>query len=67
MSYSKFISVLVILMLIGAALAETTPGDVIAEMTSDEVLRLEQRLSALGYLSGEADAAYDAEIGRAHV
>ena len=61
MSYLKFLSVLLILALSCVAFAESAPGDVIAEMTSDQVLRLEQRLAALGYLSGDADAAYDAE------
>ena len=61
MSYLKLLSVLAIPFLLGSALAESAPGDVIAEMSSDQVLRLEQRLSALGYLNGEVDSAYDAE------
>lgn len=43
------------------ALAEPNAIDVAADMSSDEIYRLEQRLSALGYLNGEADSAYDAD------
>lgn len=60
MNHQKALTILVLVALLGSAAAEA-PTDALVEMNSDEVYRLEERLSALGYLSGEADATYDAE------
>ena len=43
------------------ALADGQEADRPMDMTSDEVVLLENRLSELGYFSSESDATYDAE------
>ena len=43
------------------ALAEPTDAEYLVDMTSEQVVQLEQRLSELGYFNGESDATYDAE------
>ena len=43
------------------ARAELSGADAQVDMSSEQTYRLEQRLSSLGYLSGEADETYDAE------
>ena len=44
---------------LGGALAEPTETEYLVEMTPEEVLQLEERLSALGYLSGDANEVFD--------
>ncbi len=48
-------------LLLTGALAESAGGENPVDMASEEVLRLEQRLAALGYFTGECDDIYDAE------
>ena len=58
----SFLALLTALALLCAwALAEPVDTEYLVDMTSDQVVQLEQRLSALGYFDGESDATYDAE------
>ena len=61
MKYRRCIALLAAALLSASALAESTDTEYLVDMTSDEVVRLEQRLSELGYFAGESDATYDAE------
>ena len=63
MSLKRWITSIAALALVAAAIlsgiAETGEAQYISNMTPDQVLALEQRLNALGYLSAEADQVYD--------
>lgn len=48
-------------LLSGGALAQPVDTEYLVDMTSDQVVQLEERLSELGYFNGESDATYDAE------
>ena len=52
---------LALLLLSPAALADGSDAGALVDMTSDQVVRMEQRLWDLGYFSGESDSTYDAE------
>ena len=57
----RLLALLLAALLLCGALAEPAGGENPVDMASEEVLRLEQRLSALGYFTGECDDIYDAE------
>ena len=61
----RSLAVLLAALLLAGALAEPVSGENPVDMASEEVLRLEQRLSALGYFTGECDDIYDAETRQA--
>ena len=61
MTYKKPLALLSTLLLLGTAMAEPVDTEYLVDMASDQVVQLEQRLSELGYFSGESDATYDAE------
>jgi len=61
MRINKFIVLLAALSMAGSALSEPVDTEYLVDMTSEQVIRLEQRLSELGFFSGESDATYDAE------
>lgn len=61
MRYRIFLAVLLIALLPVGAPAESSDMGSPVDMASEEVLRLEQRLEALGYFSGECDDIYDSE------
>ena len=44
-----------------SALSEPVDTEYLVDMTSDQVVRLEQRLSELGFFNAESDSTYDAE------
>ncbi len=47
--------------LLGGALADPVDTEYLVDMTSDQVLQLEQRLAQLGYLTNGFDGVYDAD------
>lgn len=57
----RFLALLAAIALLGVAAAEPMDTEYLVDMTAEEIARLEQRLSQLGYLSGEADSAFDGE------
>lgn len=61
MSITKILCAVLAALLLGGALADPVDTEYLVDMTSDEVLRLEQRLAELGYLSGEYNEIYDAD------
>ena len=61
MKYRKMLVLLAALSLAGSALSEPVDTEYLVDMTSEQVVRLEQRLSELGFLSGGGDSTYDAE------
>jgi len=61
MKYGKIIALLAALSLTGSALSEPVDTEYLVDMTSEQVIRLEQRLSELGFFSADSDSTYDAE------
>ncbi len=62
MTYRKPLALLIAALLLAVgALAEPVDTEYLVDMTSDQVVHLEERLADLGYFSGESDATYDAE------
>lgn len=57
----KGVAMLLALALLTGAAAEMTEGSAPTDMNSEQIRRLEERLSGLGYFSEEPDATYDAE------
>lgn len=65
MRLQKYLACCLVLSFLSAALAEPLDTEYLVDMTADEVYQLEERLSALGYLSGEYDGVFDAETSAA--
>ena len=61
MKIKTTLALLAALSLAGSALSEPVDTELLVEMTSEQKIHLEQRLSELGFFSGECDSAYDAE------
>lgn len=61
----RLFAIFACLALAGGALAEPLDTEYLVDMPADEVVRLEQRLFQLGYLSEEPDSAFNAETGSA--
>ena len=61
MKNKRILALLAALSLAGSALSEPVDTELVVEMTSEQKLRLEQRLSELGFFSAESDSTYDAE------
>ena len=61
MNFKKILAGIAAAMLLCGALADPVDTEYLVDMTSEEVVRLEQRLSQLGYLSGESNEIYDAD------
>ena len=61
MKHIKILALLAALLLAGGALSEPVDTAYLVDMTSEQVISLEQRLSELGYFSAESDTTYDAE------
>lgn len=66
MALKRFLVLLVALALMAAtmppaAFSETPESEILADMTSGQVVQLEQRLAELGYFNGESDSTYDTE------
>ena len=61
MKNKRILALLAVLSLAGSALSEPVDTELVVEMTSEQKLRLEQRLSELGFFSAESDSTYDAE------
>ena len=61
MKIKMTLALLAALSLAGSALSEPMDTELLVEMTSEQKLHLEQRLSELGFFSGECDSTYDAE------
>ena len=61
MKIAKTLAVIAASALLFGALADPVGTEYLVDMTSDEILQLEQRLSELGYLSGESNEIYDAD------
>ena len=60
MKFKAFLAGLAAAALLGVALADPVDTEYLVDMTSDQVMQLEQRLAQLGYLSGTSDGVYDA-------
>ncbi len=60
MSIKRFLAGLAAAALLCGALAEPVDTEYLVDMSSDEVLQLEQRLAQLGYLTEGSDGVYDA-------
>ena len=61
MKYIKTFALLTALLLAGSALSEPVDTEYLVDMTSEQVIWLEQRLSELGFFSAECDTTYDAD------
>ncbi|MER2144193.1 MAG: peptidoglycan-binding domain-containing protein, partial [Eubacteriales bacterium] len=61
MKYRKILVLLAAVSLVGSALSEPVDTEYLVDMTSEQVVRLEQRLAELGFFSGSSDSTYDAE------
>ena len=61
MKNKRILALLAALSLAGSALSEPVDTELVVEMTSEQKLQLEQRLSELGFFSAESDSTYDAE------
>jgi len=61
MKFKMILALLTALSLAGSALSEPVDTEYLVDMTSEQVIRLEQRLSELGFFSGEGDSTYDAD------
>ena len=61
LNYRHIAAALAAALLLGTAQAEPSDAQNLVDMASEEVLRLEQRRSELGYFTGECDDIYDAE------
>ena len=61
MKYKKILVLLAAVSLVGSALSEPVDTEYLVDMTSEQVVRLEQRLAELGFFSGSSDSTYDAE------
>ncbi len=61
MKIKTTLALLAALSLAGSALSEPVDTELLVEMTSEQKLHLEQRLSTLGFFSGECDSSYDAD------
>ena len=61
MSVKRVLAYVFALVLLASALAEPVDTGLLVDMAADEVLALEERLSDLGYMSGEADGTFDAD------
>ena len=61
MKHIKILALLAALLLAGGALSEPVDTAYLVDMTSEQVISLEQRLAELGFFSAECDSTYDAE------
>ena len=61
MKHQRILTLLAAAMLATGALAEPVDTEYLVDMTSEQVVQLEQRLSELGFFSAESDSTYDAE------
>jgi len=65
MKYPRMFALPVALMLACGALAEPVDTEYLVNMSSEQVIQLEQRLSELGFFSADIDSTYDAETSAA--
>ena len=61
MTIRRGLVIALLIALFPSSLAEPVDTGLLVDMTADEVLALEERLNALGYMSGEVDGAFDAD------
>lgn len=61
MKYRRILALLAALSLTGSALSEPVATELLVEMTAEQIVRLEQRLSELGFFRAGSDSTYDAE------
>ena len=61
MKIVKTLALLTALLMAGSALSEPVDTEYLVDMTSEQVVRLEQRLSELGFFTADSDSVYDAD------
>ena len=61
----RFLMAAMVLMLLVGAAGESLSTEYLISMAPEEVLQLEQRLEALGYLTAQPDQSYDADTRQA--